>query len=201
MKYYLKQGLLPLIYMIFMAMIAIGIQLINGLIWLKILLGILNVGLYGVVVCATSFKEGQDALKVQIANDLERREIIRTGEDRPLKLREEYKWYKGFLFGLTACVPLILLLAVHTIVHFAGGSYVGFGAIAGLVYNMFFLFFSLNNASGGETVQVEWYAYYGTLIALPIIMLMTGISYILGARKIILQQKAIREKQRQIYGE
>lgn len=207
MKFYLKQGFFPFVYMLFMAAIAFGILAIQGLVWLKVILGILNIGLYAVVVCATSFKDGQDAMKIQVANDLERREIIRTGEDRPLRLHEEYKPWKGFIFGLIACAPLIILLIVHTIVYFATGSYTGIGAIAGLIYLMFFIFFRLSatgtavEGAAAESVAVPFYVYYGTLIAVPLVMLMTGISYILGAKKIQRQQEMIKEKQRQIYGD
>ena len=107
MKYYFKQGIFPFIYQIFMAMIAFGILMIEELIWLKILLAALNIALYLFIVAAVAYKEGQEALKVQMANDLERREIIRTGEDRPLKLHEEYKPWKGFFFGFIACVPVV----------------------------------------------------------------------------------------------
>ena len=194
-----------------MAAIAFGILAIQGLLWLKIILCVANLALYGVVICAAAFKDGQDAMKAQIANDLERREIIRTGEDRPLKIHEEYKPWKGFVFGFISCVPLIVLLAVHTIVYLATGSYVGIGAIAGVIYLMFFVFFRLNASVAAESategaaestaVATPWYLYYGALIALPIVMTMTGVAYILGARKIKLQQKMIKEKQRQIYGD
>lgn len=208
MKYYVKQGIFPFIYLLFMAMIALGIISINGLLWLKILLAILNVGLYAVVVAASAYKDGQTAVKVQAANDLERREIIRTGEDRPLKIHEEYKPWKGFMFGFVACVPLLILLAVHTVVYFATGSYTGIGAIASIVYFMVFVFFRMNvdlSAAEGEeavaAVAPAWYLYFGTLVALPLIMCITGVAYILGARKIRRQYEEIREKQRQIYGD
>ena len=205
MKYYLKQGVFPFVYLLFMAMIAFGILAISGLIWLKVLLAVLNVGLYAVIVSAVFYKEGQDAMKTLYANDLERREIVKTGENRPLKLHEEYKAWKGFMFGFIACVPLIVLLALHTIVYFATGSYMGLGAIAGIIYLMFFVFFRLNSTvSGteGEAVSsISWYTYYGALIALPVIMLITGISYILGAKKIKRQYEMIAEKQRSIYGD
>ena len=201
MKYYIKQGLFPFIYLLFMAMIALGILCIQGLIWLKIVLCVANVALYGVIVFAAAFQDGQKAMKVQVANDLERREIIRTGEDRPLKLHEEYKPWKGFVFGFVACVPLIALLIVHVIVHFAGGGNV-VGGIAGIVYFMFFAFFRLDaTAATEEAAVISWYAYFGTLIALPVIMIVTGVAYILGAKKIQRQQNMIKEKQRQIYGE
>lgn len=204
MKYYLKQGVFPFVYMLFMAMIAFGILAINDLIWLKVLLAILNVGLYGFIVAAVSYKEGQEAMKTQYANDLERMEIIRTGENRPLKIHEEYKPWKGFMFGFITCVPLLILLVFHTIVYLSTGSYMGLGAIAGIIYLMFFVFFRLNiNVSGaeGEAVSsISWYTYYGALVALPVVMLITGISYILGARKIRRQHEMIEAKQRSIYG-
>lgn len=202
MKYYLKQGVFPFIYQLFMAMIAFGILAISGLIWLKILLAVLNIALYLFIVAAVAFKDGQEALKVQMANDLERREIIRTGEDRPLKLHEEYKPWKGFAFGFISCVPILVLLALHTIVYNATGSYAGLGAIAGVIGLMFFVFFRLDAVSStAETAVVPWYTYYGALIALPVLMLTMGIAYIMGAKKIMRQQEIIREKQRQIYGD
>ena len=74
MWYYVKQALLPFIYLFFNAITAFGIICIQGadLTWLRILLLILNIGLYCVIVCAASYKDGQEALKVRIANDLER---------------------------------------------------------------------------------------------------------------------------------
>ena len=204
MKYYIKNGVFPFIYQIFMAMTAFGILAINGLIWLKIILAVLNIGLYLFIIASVAFKDGQEAFKVQMANDLERREIIRTGEDRPLKIHEEYKPWKGFVFGFIACFPTVLLLVLHTIVYLATGSYMGLGAIAGILSLMFFIFFRLGvSFSSAETAgaAISWYTYYGALVALPVIMLTTGISYMLGAKKIRRQQEMIREKQRQIYGD
>ena len=197
MKYYLKESIFPFVYVIFMSLIALSIEIIEGLLWLKILLAILNVGFYGVVVAGIAFKDGQDAMRVRYANDLERKEIIRTGEDRPLKINEEYKSWKGFAFGFISCVPLLVLLLLHTVLYLATGS-VRLGAIASLLYLTFFIFFNPNLI---DSVTVSWYAYYGTLIALPIIMALTGISYILGAKKTERQQEMIKEKQRRIYGE
>lgn len=202
MKYYLKQGIFPFVYQLFMAMIAFGILAIEDLVWLKVLLAVLNVAFYLFIVATVAYKDGQEALKVQMANDLERREIIRTGEDRPLKLHEEYKPWKGFVFGLISCVPILLFLILHTIVYNATGSYSGLGAIAGIIGLMFFIFFRLDASNAtAETAVVPWYTYYGVLVAVPILMLTMGMAYIMGAKKIILQQEMIREKQRKIYGD
>ena len=198
MWYYIKQAVLPFVYLFFNAITAFGIVCIQGadLTWLRILLLILNIGLYCVIVCAASYKDGQEALKVRIANDLERVQIVRTGESLPLKLKEEYKPWKGFLFGLISCAPLIILLLVHTIVVAAGGG-IGVGGIAGFIYMMIFGF-----AFAGGTGAVGTFApstYYLSLIAVPVIMLATGIPYILGGKKIELQQQRIKEKQKSIY--
>lgn len=201
MKFYIKKGIFPFIYIIVMSIIALSITAIKDLVWLKVILAVLNIAFYTVIIAAVSFKDGQDAMKIQFANDLERKEIIRTGEDRPLKIHEEYKPWKGFVFGFIACTPLLLLLVLHTIIYLITGSYIGFGAISALIYFMFFVFFTFSNVSGAGTAGFVWYAYYGSLIALPVLILLIGIAYILGAKKIRLQREMINEKQRNIYGD
>ncbi len=201
MWYYVKQGLLPFIYLFFTAITAFGILCIEGLVWLKVLLLLLNIGLYVFIIAAASFKDGQEALKVRVANDLERIQIVRTGESIPLKLKEEYKPWKGFFHGFIACVPLIILLIVHTILMLAGGGN-GAGAIAGFIYMMVFAFSRVNiGAATTSTTPINPAIYYWSLLAIPVIVLATGISYILGGKKIELQQQRIKEKQRSIYGE
>lgn len=194
MKYYIKNAVLPFIYLFFMAVTALGILTIGDhLLWLKILLCILNLGLYEVIVCAYSFKMGQDALKVRSANDLERKQIILTGEARPLKLQEEYKPYKGFVIGLFACVPLLLLLAAHTVVILCGGGN-AVGAIGSSLYLVVYEFFLL----GMDTTA---YTVYYALFSVPVIAGAMGVSYIMGAKKIELQHKKIEENQKRIYGD
>ena len=205
MWYYIKQSLLAFIYLFFTAITAFGIMCINNdAVWLKALLCVLNVGLYVVIVAAASFKDGQDALKVRIANDLEREQIIRTGDALPLKLKEEYKPWKGFTFGGIACAPLIILLIIHTLLfNLVGDNYIGAGAIAGFIYLMVFAFARLNvtTAAEGVATAINPAVYYWALLAIPVIVLSVGIPYLLGAKKIERQQERIREKQRQIYGE
>lgn len=194
MWYYIKQSFLSFIYLIFMAMISLSIILIQ-VAWLRIVLNFACVALYLVVVCAASFKDGETALKTRIANDTERREIIRTGEDRPLKLKQEYKVWKGFMSGAIACVPLVVLMIIHVILYYAAGpQYNGAGAIASFIYMMFSGFIKIS-------FELQQWHYYFNLIAIPFLTLMTGIPYILGARKIQLQQDRIMARQRQIYGD
>ena len=198
MKYLIKLAIIPTVYLLFEAMIALGIlTLADNLMWLKIILAILNLGLYAVIVCSVCFAEGQKALKVRIANDLERMEIIRTGENRPLKTKEEYKAWKGFMIGLLACAPLVILLIVHTILILINPAWTGAGAIANFIYLAFNSFIHLSTSN---STAYTWQFYFN-LIAVVIIPLFSGIPYMLGAKKIELQQERIREKQRQIYGD
>lgn len=204
MKTYIKQAFIPFIYLVFVAIVSMAILSIEEkLLWLKIILAILNLGLYLSVVCGTSFKEGQIALKVRIANDLERQQIVKTGEDRPLKLKEEYKWWKGALIGGLACVPMLLLLLIHTILILINPALNGCGVAVAFIYMCIFCFFMLGGSgSGAETVSpMPPESFYLALVAIPIIMLACGISYYLGAKKIQFQQDAIKEKHREIYGE
>ena len=195
MWYFIKQSFMSFIYLIFTAVVALVIMTVQNF-WLRLALSLLNLGLYLVIVCATSYKEGELALRVRISNDLERKIIVRTGEDRPLKLKEEFKEWKGFMFGLVACVPLVIMLIIHAIiVNFIDPTYLNVGAISAFIYADFYSFASL---FFGELAS--WH-YYFSLIALPILSLSTGIPYILGGRKMERQRNIIKEKKRQIYGD
>ena len=52
-----------------------------------LIMSFLNFFVYIVMLLSISYKEGQDAYKVLVANDAERRQIAITGEDRPLRLK------------------------------------------------------------------------------------------------------------------
>lgn len=195
--YYIKQAFVSFAYLVFLSLTAIGFLLIgNDLMWLKVIFCVLDVALYVFIVGAMSFKDGETALKVRIANDLERKEIIRTGEDRPLKLKEEYKPWKGFLSGAITCVPLIIFLIIHTLdlLVFKNGS-MRAGGFAGMLYMIVFDFTRID-----LNVAATAYEYYWTLTAIPLITLTTGIPYIMGAKKIEKQQKRIQSIQAEIYG-
>ena len=63
MWYYVKQSFISFIYLFFTAIIAFGIMCIDSdLAWLRIILLVLNLGLYVVIVAAASFMDGQEAL-------------------------------------------------------------------------------------------------------------------------------------------
>lgn len=194
--YYVKQALFPFLYLIFMAVIAAGIGLI-GSVWAQVVLYLLNLGFYIFLMVVNFFKEGQNALKVRHANDLEREQIIRTGEALPLKLREEYKPWKGFFIGFITAIPLLFCMVLHLIlVLCAGEAYIGAGTIASLVYLAFFAPYSV-----AFTTTLNAWQYFILLYAVPAIMAIAGVPYMLGARKMQLQYDRIEEKQRQIYGD
>ncbi len=197
MKYLLKLTIIPFIYLVFMLVICLSVLMIpENLLWLRYVAAAGAFILFAVIIAGVFYGEGQTALKVRLANDMERRQIVLTGEDRPLKVKEEYATWKGFVAGALVCVPLVILLAVHTVLILTVGETArGAGAAAGTLYLIVFIFFS----AGGSTVSV--YAYYYTLIAIPVFMTLTGVPYMLGAKKIQRQQDELEEKHNAIYGE
>ena len=168
----------------------------NEQMWLKYLLSALVLAFFGLIIGAVAWKDGEEAAKVLHTNDLERVRIIQTGEDRPLNLIKEYKPWKGFLIGLSACIPLIVCMIIHTFLIIADPTKVGAGAIGGYLYMVFFSFILPD-----LTITLTAGQYYLALIAVPIFMLFTGIPYIFGARKVQAQYEIIERKQREIYGD
>ena len=120
---------------------------------------------------------------------------IKVNVDYSNKLKEEYKPWKGFVFGLIACVPLVILLILHALLTAINPQLNFAGAISSLIYALFYYFPLMITG-----VSEAWHVYF-PLVALVIIPLATGIPYVLGARKIERQQEMIKNKQRQIYGE
>ena len=200
--YYVRQMFVPIMYLIMFDVIALGVLCIgDNLIALKVVLLILNLGLYGFIMGAVAFKDGQTALKVRMANDLNREQIVKTGKELPLKLNEEYKPWKGFLMGLNVCVPLIILMLLHVILTAGKDPAIAStnntcGAISGLLYVVVFAF-----AQVKSTAAILSTTYYVTLAAIPFFIGVIGVSYWLGGEKIIRQQEMIKEKHRQIYGD
>ena len=199
---YFKKGIIPFVYMVLSSIISMGILTIeDNLIWLKVILSIGNLGLYSVVTGAFAFKEGEQALKVRVANDIERKQIIRTGEDRPLKLHEEYKCWKGFLIGAISCAPIVVLMLLHTILILINPALNGSGVAASMIYLAGFAFMMLNKSVNPSILSVESVRCYFNFVTIVIVSVAYGIGYVLGARKIQLQQDAIKEKHREIHGE
>ncbi len=197
MKYLFKLSIIPFLYLIFMLVLSFMIMLIpQNLAWLRYIGAVCCLGVYVYIVFGVMYREGETALKVRISNDIERRVIVETGEDRPLKTAKEYKAWKGFVAGLIVCAPLIILMLIHTILIFAFGyDYIGAGMGASFLYFIVYIFFRI---PGGEGTA---FTYYYTLLAIPLIMLIMGFAYIYGARRISVQQERLTQTEDEIYGE
>jgi hypothetical protein len=196
--FYLKQLFLPVMYTIFAMCIALGILCITdpSLLWLKVVLLVLNLGLLGFIFVVNYEKEGEKALKVRIANDFERRHIIETGDDRPLNLCAEYKPWKGFVIGIVACAPLLLLLIAHTIVILIDPEYLIIGGVSSFMYMSVFGFYFIDTS-----IKLTAASFYFSLVYVPFAVCTIGIPYYFGGKKIEAQQRAIEQKHREIYGE
>ena len=198
MKFYLKKAIIGLVYLLFSAVTAYGVLFIPGLTWLKIILLILNLSLYGYILASTAFQDGQASYKVRMINDLNRQQIVLTGEDIPIDTQKEYRPYKGFIIGLVICVPLIVLLIIHLIVTSTNPLNQDFGVTASFLYLSFYAF---AGAKFGVDKVFASVSPYWTLIAIPVIVLIQGLFFYLGGRKIELQQEMIKEKHKILHGE
>ena len=182
-------------YTVFAAAIALGILCIEGLPALKIILLLANLGLFIFIVFSLFKTEGQKAFKTRIANDMERAHIIETGEDRPIDSAAEYKTWKGFVMGIVASFPLIIVLIVHTILIAINFQSTGAGAIGAIFYAMIYGFVM------ALTTELTAYTYYFMTIYIVILSVTMGLGYMIGGKTIEHQQEMIKEKHRQIYGD
>ena len=122
--------------------------------------------------------------------------IIRTGRDIPLKLSEEYKGWKGFVMGVLISAPTLILMVVHALVSvFGDGTNMVFGKLTDLVNMVFYWIINLFYQT--ETIGTVYY----NLIFIAIFAAWFGFSYMLGARKVMLQYESIERKHRQIHGD
>lgn len=194
MKYYLKASIIPFLYLFFQSSISIAIYTIEIKPLGLTLLG-LNAALFFFTISVISFKNGESAFKVLLLNDVERRIIIETGEDRPLKLSEEYSHVKGVILGLVPLAPLLILMLVHFIIFIAGGEYTGLGAICVFLYKVPYAFFEY---LGYQITQTNCFL---TLLTVPVVFFPIYISYTLGARKARIMHDRIEEDRKSLHGE
>lgn len=195
MGYYFKRATLPWVYLVFMLVLSLSVHAISNVI-LKYVLMTATLLLYVSILAIISYKDGQEALKVRISNDIERKTIIETGEDRPLNLKTEYKTYKGFLIGLVVCIPLFVLLILHTaFISTVESGTTFFGTVTNVLYSIVFNLFRASNS------ELTVYTTYYTLLYVPIVCLSMGLAYVFGAKQVEKQQKHIKDIHNQIYGE
>ncbi len=194
--------LFPLVYGLVMIMASTAISIISeDLMWLKYLLYVVAFIVYAIVVVAIEYKDGQEAVKIRHVNDIERVNIIKTGEDRPLNAAREYKPWKGFVNGLSPCIVLVILMIIQSICFLSNSEQPAMwaGTVASYLYIVVFAFFRPNVEA--YTTMAQGLNYYYTLVAIPVFVLMMGIPYLLGARKQLGTYKAVEKKHNAIYGE
>lgn len=183
MKYYVKQSSFVFGMLLFMIVTAMAIVMIETT-WIKVVLGLLNVALYVALLFIVFLGEGGQAYKTLRHNDRERLTIIQTGEDRKIDKAKEYHPVKGFMFGLGACLPLVICLLVHLIIHLAGGTSNIMGQIASVAYYALWLPVS-------AIIEIDYYSYYYLLYVLVALPIFTGVPYLVGALKIRKQENRL----------
>ena len=134
------------------------------------------------------------SVKILYVNNRNREKIIETGEDIKIRRQEEYKAYKGFLFGALTYAPYLLIMVIHAIVSGVSGSLV-VGEIGATVYMMFYSLVGFA-FQGSITAWVYYIAFYGMVIVSAV----SGVGYLLGARKIFKQHEQIEKYNKSIYG-
>lgn len=194
MKYYLKSSIIPFLYLFFQSSLSILLFKINIVSLALALLG-LNMAIFIFTISVFAYRNGQESYKVLLLNDVERRIIVQTGEDRPLNLKEEYAPYKGVVLGLTPLFPLLILILIHLIIFIAGGEYVGIGAIAVFLYKVPYAVFEYL----GYTITMS--NCFLTLLSIPFVFLPIYISYNLGAKNTRITREKIEEDRKNLHGE
>lgn len=196
MWYFIKQSIFLVGLMFFMITTSMLILTIKIPV-LELVLSILDLGLYSTAIVLIFYKEGQTAWKLRQSNDIERRNIIATGKDIPLKTAPEYKTWKGFIFGIVACVPMIVMLIIHAIVGTTGGGN-GVGSACSLVHYIFYLpYYELRACLTADFIP-SFGDYFGLLYAVALMAFLTFIGYYMGARKLQRAQNKVEDRKKEI---
>ena len=191
---YIKQSLFAFIYLISLGVTELIIFSIESDV-LKMVLFAVILGFYVFLLFMVYSNKGMDALKIRHYNDIDRKRIIETGADIKLRVHEEYCVWKGFLYGFIAAIPLIVMILINGIILLSGGTSQTLVTITGVAY---MVFYSIFRVLVGEFTAVQ---LFGLLYAVPVMMCITGIPYILGARKARKQFDSIEQTKKTIYGD
>ncbi len=155
-----------------------------------LIMSFMNFFVYIVMLLSISYKEGQDAYKVLISNDAERRQIALTGEDKPLRLKEEYAVWKGFFIPAISCSIQIILIILHVIFYEILGGTAIFGEL--FFYTVLTIYPMFHYTIGKVSLYL--------CLILPLVTILgAGFGYYLGGNKIKMQQDRIKEIHDQIY--
>ncbi len=201
MGYYFKQSLFGYVYTFIMGFLSFGVYFIQN-IYAECILNVIIIVFYLIIIGHMVFKEGEKAVRVRHANDIERAYIVKTGEPRPLKLKEEYKPYKGFLIGVFTCMPMLVGLFIHLILGLSlGEAYIGAGMVTNFFYFSFYWMYGMFLVGHGTGVGLTWAQDFILLYAFVIIVAVLGVEYILGAKKSQKQFDKIDDINKELYGD
>ncbi len=193
--YFFKHSLIPIIYTLFSSMIALGIDLWESApTWVSTVLAIINLALFVFIVFAMCAKDGGEAVKTRKSNDHIRQRIIETGDDLPINRQAEYSAYKGFVIGIFACIPTLVLMTAHLILCLVGSSDF-FGLFNVLLVKCITVFFTI----GG--IKLTGTLCFYCLLFVPFTSLVAGIGYILGAKKKQATYDGIKQIKKNISGD
>ena len=196
MWYFFKQSIFLVGLMFFMMTTSLLILRV-GIPVVELILSILNLALYATAIILIFHKEGQTAWKLRQSNDIERRNIIATGKDIPLKTTPEYKTWKGFIFGIISCVPMIIMLIVHACMgDTAGGT--SAGSICSVIHYVFWLPYFELRATLTPGFVPGFGDYFGILYAVALMAFLTFIGYYMGARKLQRAQDKVDARKKEI---
>lgn len=193
MWYYVKNFLFSFAYLIFMGLVPYGIETIGSGTF-RILLNVGNVLLFLFLMGFFMMKEGEESRKRLKVNDMERKRILQTGELRPIKRAPEFRPWKGFFMGFNACAPLILTMLIHAIIYLFGGTNETAGVIGVTMYMGFFMPYIMLKYGTLLKEDIFFTEYFASLYAVVIIVLLYGLMYLLGAKKIEKQYAFIEER-------
>lgn len=163
----------------------------------QFILAILDLALYATAIILIFYKEGQNAWKFRQQNDFDRKTIIETGKDIPIKTAPEYKPWKGFLFGIISTVPLMILLFIHV---FVGKNGEGLAAITTILHYVFWLPIYSLKCCFNPSFSPAYGDYFLLLYSVVLMAILTAIGYYLGARKLQRAQDKIEERKKEIAG-
>ena len=191
-NYLFKQTIIIFIYLIVTMITALAITAIENLIWLKIVLWVLNAGLFGFIIFVMIMKTGEDGMKLKHSNDIKRRDVIRTGEYYDFNTAGEYGKWKGLYIGLIVSAPLIFLIVLEFILWLCGVTQTVTSAIAIIIYGTFCM--PLRGLFGA-TLSIYWFSYTAIVLCA-----LTHIAYTVGVIKIQKQYEKIQKTNEYIYG-
>ena len=195
MKYYLKQIILPFVYLVCLGFSQLAIDLI-GVPWVEVLVAAIMLFFFSYLMILIFFREGQAALKVRDSNDMLREYMVKTGKPVEIKAAEEYKWYKPIIFGLIISLPLIVVCIIHFfLVLFIGAEADGAAIVGRFIYMIYYEIFLY-----AYKPLVGWEFFY-LLTFIPYICAILCVPYYFGMKKAKRQADEIKEKQRILHGE